>query len=228
MTTPKARSSRPALATLERVNVASRAELRRWLANHHQTSPGAWVVTWKRGRGPHVSWDEVVEELLCVGWIDSRPAKLDADRSMLLCTPRKPTSAWSAINKARVERLVAAGLMKRPGLAMVELARRTGTWAALDEVEALREPDDLTAALDARPTARQHWDGFPRSVKRGILDWIRTAKRPETRAGRVTETVTEAAAGRRANQWRQPAADGPARPKPPRPPKLPKAATRRA
>jgi uncharacterized protein YdeI (YjbR/CyaY-like superfamily) len=111
------------------------------------------------------------------------------------------------VNKERVERLTAAGLMAPAGLAAVTAAQEDGSWAALDEVEQLREPDDLRAALDARPAARRSWHGFPRSTRRAILEWINSARTAPTRERRVTTTVAEAA-GRRANQWRQPGGVG--------------------
>lgn len=187
----------------EQVEVRSRQELRSWLGAHHATSPGIWLVTYKkRSGGPHVPYDAVVEEALCVGWVDSRPRKVDDDRSSLLLTPRRPTSRWSAANKARIARLEASGLLLPAGLAAVARARESGTWDVLRDVDDLVEPDDLVAALDAAPPARTNWDGFPPSVRRGILEWILSAKRPETRSVRITTTATEAAAGRRANQWR--------------------------
>ena len=141
---------------------------------------------------------------MCFGWVDSRPRALDDHRAMLLLAPRKPTSAWSRVNKQRVERLVAVGAMTPSGMAAVETAKANGRWAALDDVEDLVEPGDLREALDLRPDARAAWDAFPRSARRAILEWIAAAKRPATRAARVAETVAEAADGRRANQWRQP------------------------
>jgi len=123
---------------------------------------------------------------------------------MLWFSPRKPRSGWSRPNKERVERLLAAGLVTPAGLAVIEAAKADGSWTKLDEVEELVEPDDLAAALDAAPAARASWDAFPRSAKRGILEWIAQAKRAETRAARVEQTVSEAREGRRANQWRQP------------------------
>lgn len=184
------------------VEVTSRSELRQWLQSNHASSPGIWLVTFKKSSGgPHVSYDEIVQEALCFGWIDSRPRKVDDQRTGLLLTPRKPGSRWSRPNKQRVERLLSAGLMAPAGLAAVEAAKSDGAWAALDEVENLIEPDDLARALDANPGARQTWDGFPPSARRGILEWILDAKRPDTRGRRIAETVSEAAAGRRANRW---------------------------
>lgn len=179
-----------------------RAEWRAWLTENHRTATGVWLVFYKKGSGkPYLSYDEAVEEALCFGWIDSKPGKLDDERSMQYYAPRKPKSNWSKINKERVERLTAAGLMTENGLKMVELAKQTGTWAALDEVEALIVPPDLQAELEALPPAATHFAAFPRSVKRGILEWILNAKTAETRQKRIAETVRLAAENIRANQY---------------------------
>jgi uncharacterized protein YdeI (YjbR/CyaY-like superfamily) len=190
---------------LPEVTIESRRQWRAWLAENHASAPGVWLTRYKKasGRG-QVSYDDVVEEALCFGWVDSRPRSLDENRSQLLVTPRKPTSRWSRLNKQRVERLLAAGLMTPAGLAAVEVARRNGAWTALDDVEELAEPADLSEALDARPAARRHWDAFPRSTRRAILEWITAAKRPQTRATRIEQTATLAERNVRANQWRQP------------------------
>jgi uncharacterized protein YdeI (YjbR/CyaY-like superfamily) len=178
-----------------------RAAWRSWLAANASTSAGVWLV-YDRGTGRPFGYEDIVEEALCFGWIDSKGRGLDETRTMLYLAPRKPRSAWSRPNKERVERLIAAGLMTEAGLAVIEAAKQRGTWTALDEVEEGVEPQDLAAALDAEPLARKNWDAFPRSAKRAILEWISLAKRPQTRLARVQTTVTEAAAGRRANQWR--------------------------
>ena len=96
--------------------------------------------------------------------------------------------------------------MRTAGLAAVAAARADGSWWALDAVEDLLEPPDLAAALDASADARASWDGFPRSTRRAILEWIGTAKTDATRGKRVRQTVDEAEVARRANQWRQPSA----------------------
>jgi uncharacterized protein YdeI (YjbR/CyaY-like superfamily) len=188
----------------ERVEIETAAQLRTWLRRHHTSSPGAWLVTYKRADPRYVARGEVVDELLCIGWIDSLPRAVDADRTSILITPRKAGSRWSKVNRDKVARLTAAGRMQPAGLAAVERSRADGTWDALDAVEDLAEPEDLASALDGSSDARREWDGFPRSVRRAILEWILAAKKPETRAARVAETVTKAAVGVRANQWRQP------------------------
>jgi uncharacterized protein YdeI (YjbR/CyaY-like superfamily) len=115
--------------------------------------------------------------------------------------PRKVGTGWSKLNKERVERLLAVGLMAPPGLAKVQAAQADASWNALDGVEALEIPADLQAALIVNPPAEENFQAFPRSVKRGILEWIANARRSETRAKRVTETATLAAQNLRANQW---------------------------
>lgn len=180
----------------------SRAEWRAWLAEHHRNAPGVWLITSKKSTGkPRLAYDEAVEEALCFGWIDSLPRKLDDERSMLLFTPRKPKSGWSKVNKQRVEKLLQAGLITDAGLAKIELAKKNGAWTSLDAVEALTVPPDLKKALDANPKAREHFEAFSKSTRKGILQWIASAKRPETRQKRIDETVMLAAKNEKANQY---------------------------
>jgi len=180
----------------------SAAAWRQWLEANHSSSSGIFLVYWKKATGrPAMSYDEMVEQALCFGWVDSRPAKLDDERSMLWFTPRKRGSAWAGPNKARIERLTAAGLMHPAGIAVVDAARADGTWTVLDAVERLEVPGDLAARLAEVEGARAQWDGFPRSVRRGILEWIVQAKTPATRERRIQETADRAGRGERANQW---------------------------
>lgn len=189
------------------VHPASRAEWRRWLQRHHARDEGVWLVSGKLGSGqPRVAYDDAVEEALAFGWVDSKSNKLDAERSMLWMAPRKPGSGWSAPNKARVQKMIDAGRMAPAGLAKVQAAMADGSWSKLDAVEALVIPPDLADALAHSGEAARHFDAFPRSVKRGILEWIVQAKRESTRAQRIAETARLAALNQRANQWRQPVA----------------------
>jgi uncharacterized protein YdeI (YjbR/CyaY-like superfamily) len=128
--------------------------------------------------------------------------KLDEERSMLWFAPRKARTGWSRVNKARVERVIAAGLMRPAGLAKIVQAKADGSWQKLDSVEDLVVPVDLQEALASYPAAATYFEAFPRSVKRGILEWILIAKRAETRAARVMETAKLASENSRANQWR--------------------------
>jgi uncharacterized protein YdeI (YjbR/CyaY-like superfamily) len=197
--------TRRAAADLPRVEPATLQGWRDWLAANHPTSGSVWLVYLKKGSGKAAfAPEEAVEEALCWGWIDSLPRKLDDERSMLLFSPRTATSLWSALNKRRVERMIAEGRMQPPGLTKIMAAKADGTWDGLNEVETLMVPTDLAAAFAARPRSGAQFDAFPRSAKRGILEWILQAKTSDTRAKRVAETADKAAVGERANQWRKP------------------------
>ncbi|MBC8076817.1 MAG: YdeI/OmpD-associated family protein [Chloroflexales bacterium] len=186
------------------VHPLTRAAWREWLEEHHARAEGVWLVSYKVASGkPRFTYEESVEEALCFGWIDSKGNKLDDERSLLWFAPRKARTGWSKPNKERVERLVAAGLMRPAGQAKVDAARQDGSWSALDAVEALEIPPDLAVALAAYSQAAAHFDAFPRSAKRGILEWIVSAKTPATRAKRIAETARLAEENKRANQWRQ-------------------------
>ncbi len=186
------------------VHLKTRREWRVWLEKNHDRTQGIWLITYKKASGkPRIEYDEAVEEAICFGWVDSKPGKLDDERSMLWFAPRRPKTGWSKINKARVEQLITSGLMTPAGMAKVDAAKKDGSWNALDAVEALEVPADLADALAADAKAAAYFDAFPRSVKRAILEWIASAKKPETRARRIHETVTSAARNIRANQWRQ-------------------------
>lgn len=162
-------------------------------------------MRWKKGAGGgSVPYDEMVEEALCFGWIDSTHRPFDEGRTQILLTPRKPRSRWSAVNKERVQRLEAAGLLRPAGAAVIEAAKADGAWTALDEIEALVVPGDLAAALAADPAALGVWEGFPPSAKKVLLQWVSDARTTPTRERRIASVVSEAREGRRANQWTRP------------------------
>lgn len=186
------------------IHPQTRANFRAWLMEHHQQNDGVWLINYKKATGKsRMTYNEIVEEALCFGWVDSKPNKRDEERSMLWLAPRKQGSGWSKLNKERVEKLIAQDLMTPAGLEKVEASKQDGSWNALDAVEALEIPDDLETAFATYTSARQHFEAFPRSVKRSILEWIANAKRPATREKRVQETAKLAQDNIRANQWRQ-------------------------
>lgn len=117
----------------DHVHVESREQWRRWLGENHASAGGVWLVSWKKATGkPRVGYEAAVEEALCFGWVDSLERSVDAERYRLLFTPRRPRSSWSPSNVARVERLLAAGLMEPAGLAAVEDAKARGVWPTLE------------------------------------------------------------------------------------------------
>ena len=180
----------------------TRRAWRTWLARNHDRSKGIWLVYFKKGSGKaSVTYEEALQEALCFGWIDSTVNRVDEERYKQRYTPRNDRSVWSASNKTRVGRLIAAGLMAAPGLAKVEAAKRNGSWKSLDDVDRIGRgaelPDDLLKALAAEPRAREAFESRPPSEKKLWGYWVLSAKRPETRARRVAETVKRVLAGRR-------------------------------
>ena len=160
------------------IHAEDRAAWRAWLEANHAARAGSGSVSWRRGQGPRVEYEDAVEEALCFGWIDSQGGNLDEARSRQYFAPRKPTSGWAATNKARVERLIADGRMAPAGLAAIERAKANGSWTLLDDVEQGIVPDDLAAALADHPPAAASFEAFPKSAKRAMLAWVAQAKRP--------------------------------------------------
>jgi uncharacterized protein YdeI (YjbR/CyaY-like superfamily) len=184
------------------LTILSRADLRDWLGANHATSRAVWLASYKRHHPDYLAYEPQVEELLCWGWIDSVTRALDADRSMILIAPRNPRSAWSAINKAHVGRARASGAMTPAGEAKIAVAVANGQWDFLNDVDALIDPPDLTDALSSTDTAG-FWSTLPRSVRRGTLEWIKTARTPETRARRIRDVTESAGQGLRPSPFRR-------------------------
>ncbi len=177
---------------------------RAWLQANSETTKSLWLIIYHKDSGINsVYYDEAVDEALCFGWVDSKPNKRDQESYFQFFSKRNPKSNWSRVNKEKVARLQAEHRMAAPGLEMVRIAQENGTWDALNDVENLVLPPDLEAALRTHPPAPKNFEAFPRSVKRGILEWVFNAKRPETRAKRILETATLAARNERANQYRK-------------------------
>lgn len=187
-----------ALDVGERVEARDAAAWRAWLEQNHRTSTGAWLVRARPGSGlTFVEYEDAILQALCFGWIDGPVRTFDDLRGGLWFAPRRPSSGWAATNKARVERLEAEGLLAEAGIRAIEVAKANGSWTVLDNAEALREPDDLAAALDAVPAARAAWDAFPPSVRKLGITNVDTARRTETRAARIAKLVADAAEGKR-------------------------------
>jgi len=174
----------------ERLEAKDRIEWRQWLQNNHSTSPGIWLVYYKKDSGKTtISYDDAVEEALSFGWIDSKANTLDNERYMQIFTPRKPGSVWSKINKQRVEKLIKDGLMTSAGFDKIEMAKKDGSWDFMDEIENLIIPSDLKEALDSNESAKINYESFSVSIKKQILYWIKSAKREETRKNRIENVV---------------------------------------
>lgn len=168
----------------------SRAAWRSWLATNNGREHGLWIVYRKKTSplfGP--DYDDLVEEALCFGWIDSQLRRVDGDRQMQWFSPRRPRGIWSATNKARIARLAAEGQIAEAGWKAIDQAKTDGSWSQTDDVDALVIPPDLEAALDATPGARAGYLALSDSAKRQYLWWIHSAKRNQTRADRIVQTI---------------------------------------
>jgi uncharacterized protein YdeI (YjbR/CyaY-like superfamily) len=172
---------------------------RAWLGKHHDIEKGLWLLYYKKGSGKRsIIYPEALDEALCYGWIDSVVKRFDEEKYMQRYTPRNERSAWSAVNKERAARLIREGRMTEHGLAKIEAAKRNGSWTRLDAIDRNREtPGDLIAALARDPEAGACFEKMPPSSKKLYGFWVDSAKRPETRARRIAETLARVKAGRR-------------------------------
>ncbi len=182
---------------METLKPVDRGAWRAWLKENHLTSEGIWLIVSKKHSGEGgVLLADAVEEALCFGWIDGRLKTVDEKCFKLHMSRRKPASIWSKINKQRVERLSARGLMSPSGLAVVKAAKKDGSWNKLDAIDELRFSDDFEKALAANQLAKDNFLSFSNSAKRAILWWIESVKKPENRLKRIERAVAAAEKGR--------------------------------
>jgi uncharacterized protein YdeI (YjbR/CyaY-like superfamily) len=182
----------------EHVEPGTVEEWAAWLAEHHDGGVGVWLVSRRRAVDRALSYEDSVIEALRWGWVDSTQKPVDDDHTKQWFSPRRPTSIWTRPNKARIARLAAEGRLEAPGRAAVEAAQANGNWTLMDDVDDRVVPHDLAAALEARPGSREHWDSFSPSAQKQMLAWVVMAKRPATRAQRVTAIAEAAARGEKA------------------------------
>ena len=175
------------------LDVRTREQWRQWLAKHHASSPGIWLTRHKPHTGVQsMSYEDLVCEALCFGWIDSLVKRLDDDRYTIKVTPRKPTSKWSDINRRRWNELEAAGLLAAPGLAAAPTKNRYAAKPSIPEL-----PAYLATALKTNPKAWQHFQALAPTYRRHFVVWIHVAKRPETRERRIREAISLLSAGKK-------------------------------
>ncbi len=179
--------------TLITLDVRTREQWRRWLAKHHASSPGIWLVRHKQHTGvKSMPYEDLVREALCFGWVDSLIKRLDDHRYAVKITPRKPTSKWSDINRKRWAELEAAGLLTSAGLAA---APTHNTYAPRPVIPDL--PVYIAKALKANSKAWEFFRELAPTYRRDFVVWIDTAKRAETRERRVRESIALLVAGKK-------------------------------
>lgn len=180
------------MTTAPLMSFRNRRQWRAWLAKHHASSSGVWLVFYKRHTGVKaIPYEDTVREALCFGWIDSLIKRLDEDRYALKVTPRKLNSKWSDLNRKRWGELKAAGLLTSAGL----VTAPTGKTYARPVVPDL--PVYIVKALKANHKAWKFFRELAPTHRRQFVVWIHTAKRPETRENRICESIRLLAAGQK-------------------------------
>lgn len=176
-----------------------RGAWRAWLEKNHDEAKELWLFYYKKGSGKRsITYREALDEALCFGWIDSTVNRFDEERYRQRYTPRNPRSLWSTANKGHVARLIQEGRMTEHGMAKIKAAKRNGSWTRLDAIDRDREPPrDLVDALARDREAGACFEKMPPSSKKLYGFWVDSAKRPETRARRIAETLSRVKAGRR-------------------------------
>jgi len=177
------------------VEIASSQELRLWFSEHHHQTESVWLVTYKKSvPSKYVSTSEVLDELLCFGWIDGIRRKLDEDRTMQLIAPRK-ANHWAQTYKDRATRLIGEGKMQEAGLRSMEWSKQQGLWDFMDDVDQLILPDDLKKALSEYNGATEFFTSINDASKRFVLRYIKLAKTEKTRMARINEITLLASKG---------------------------------
>jgi len=164
--------------------------LRNWLQKNYSRPTGLWISFPRKSK--EMQYTQIVDQVLCFGWIDSTVKTIDEHTTKLYISPRNPKSLWSKVNKNKVKELIANNIMQPSGLKMIELAKATGTWDALNDVDNLIIPLDLKKEFKKYTNAQDNFGNFSDSSKKFILQWIYTAKRPETRLKRIELTAQKA------------------------------------
>lgn len=179
----------------QKVEVSSSHELRSWLEVHHAQDASVWLVTFKKNvPGKYLSTSDVLDELLCFGWIDGIRRKLDDTRTMQLIAPRK-AEHWAKSYKDRAARLIEEGKMHASGLRSISISRKSGLWDFMNDVDQLIVPEDLREALKKYDGAAEFFREINDSSKRFVLRWIKLAKTQKTRAARVEQLAQLSAKG---------------------------------
>ena len=177
----------------ENIDVANREQWRNWLTQNHEKNDDVWLIFHKKNSGKNgISLEEAVEEALCFGWIDGKLRKIDEMRFVLRFSPRKPKSVWSKINRERAEELTKAGRMTPKGLAMIDVAKSSGSWdSAYTNKVKDAVPLDLKEALMKNEPAWLHFQKFANSYRNMYIGWVNAAKTTETRMKRVQKVVEQ-------------------------------------
>jgi uncharacterized protein YdeI (YjbR/CyaY-like superfamily) len=172
------------------IDPGSRKELRNWLKKNHLQETGVWVIHGKKANTQNLlRYEDVRDECLCFGWVDSLPRSLDEIHTMIYVSPRKKNSIWSALNKQVVARLIEQGLMEKAGFEQIESAKQNGMWEMYDDLDTI--PNDLMEAISKNLAIQKKYLGFSPGKKRNFHLSLKLTKNPETRKKRIQKILNE-------------------------------------
>ncbi|MBU1099647.1 MAG: YdeI/OmpD-associated family protein [Bacteroidetes bacterium] len=173
----------------KRLYVKNREEWREWLQENYSKEKEVWLIYYKKHTGkPRIPYDDAVEEALCYGWIDSTVKRIDDETYMQKFTPRNAKSDWSELNKKRVKALIKNGRMAKPGLEIIETAKKNGCWdKVIESTRVFEMPAELEKVLNSNKKIRNFFDSLTTSKKKEYIGWIASAKKEETRERRAEE-----------------------------------------
>jgi uncharacterized protein YdeI (YjbR/CyaY-like superfamily) len=181
----------------EQIEISSTTQLKEWLHQHHTQKESIWLVTYKKEiKDKYVSTQEILDELLCFGWIDGVRRKVDGQKTMQLIAPRQ-VQHWTKTYKDRFAKLEKQGQITDAGRQAVAISKQNGLWNFMDDVDALIKPNDLIKSLEKHPPAMQNFDAINTSSKRFALRYIKIAKTDATRAKRINEITLLAQQGQK-------------------------------
>jgi len=163
-------------------------DLEKWLTLNHDSESELWIKLYKKHTGiKSITWDDVVIESLCWGWIDGIKKSIDGQSYLQRITPRKTRSNWSQRNTKHAERLIAEGRMMEPGLVHIRAAKADGRWENAYVVSEMEVPSDFIAALECNPSVKKFYATLNKSSRYAIAYGLISAKKPETRLRRFTK-----------------------------------------
>ena len=191
------------MKNIEEYCLKSRKDWRDWLEQNHKKTNAIWLIFHRKNTPDfNLSWSESVDEALCFGWIDSTKKTIDDKRYKQYFCKRKEKSNWSKVNKKKVKTLIEQGLMMEAGYKSIDIAKENGSWTFLDSIEKLTIPDDLDKELAKHSQSSEYFNSLSKSIRKGMLYWVASAKRPETRKRRIKEIVENASLQQRPKHFR--------------------------
>lgn len=184
---------------MKQIYFSTRSSWREWLRKNHDQENGVWLVFNKTKTGRHsLAYEESVEEALCYGWIDSIIKRIDEERYCRMFTPRQDGSRWSITNQKRVKKVIKEGRMTEFGLAKIEAAKRLGNWKRDPRPKiSLDIPCELAEALAQNGKAKNFFESLAPTCRNHFISWMVSAKRPETKAKRLKESLALLERGRK-------------------------------